>query len=311
MIFDAEGAVLEINEAFTALFGYTLRDGPITPPYPWWPTEQEDPDRRAAIVALWRRACGSGEVDAEAVLYTKDRRPVWVHSSGSSVVHPATGVSARIRVLRDITREKQAQQRRVTAAEVSAAFAEADDLGSLVGCVEHAFGALFDGVSTIQVDVGGPYLFSDGRSVGPAELSADVAAGLAGPAATDLSLPSPGILLLPRSSANAVRAWVQFPRARLVGADELVAGDLLAQAFGLAVDRILSAQRAADTLADLEQAMASHRTIGQAVGILVERHRLTPSDAFDRLKKASQQRKVRLREVALRVVETGTEPDEA
>jgi hypothetical protein len=44
---------------------------------------------------------------------------------------------------------------------------------------------------------------------------------------------------------------------------------------------------------------------------LVARHRLVPGQAFDRLRSASQNRNLKLREVARRVIETGLEPEEA
>ena len=72
---------------------------------------------------------------------------------------------------------------------------------------------------------------------------------------------------------------------------------------------------AANTFADRETHMAraieSHRLIGQAIGILIERHRVTPAEAFAKLKKASQDRNIKLREIAARVIETGAEPDDA
>jgi GAF domain-containing protein len=59
---------------------------------------------------------------------------------------------------------------------------------------------------------------------------------------------------------------------------------------------------------DLRSAIDSRSTIGQAIGILVERHRLTPDQAFQVLVTASQQRQIKVRELAARLVETGTGP---
>ena len=63
--------------------------------------------------------------------------------------------------------------------------------------------------------------------------------------------------------------------------------------------------------ANLERAVESHRLVGQAMGILIERHRMTSEEAFGGLRRASQDHNVKLREIARRVVETGSEPDEA
>ncbi len=307
MIFDVGGLVLQVNQAFTDLFGFTMEDGPFVPPYPWWPTETEDAEWNAVDWRLWTQANATGVVDAEVVFYTKDRRPLWIHSVGSTVVHPTTGTIARIRILRDISREKQAQHQRATAAEISSVLAEYDDLGLLVMCVEKALAVLFGGVATIEVDTGGRYLFSGGQAVSPEELPPAVATGLAGQPSPDTVTLRAGILLARKAGKHNVRAWVQFPRPRRIGVDEMVVADLLAQSLGLAVDRLLATSKQAN----LEHALESHRLIGQAVGVLVERHRLTPVDAYERLRHASQDRNIKLRELATRLLETGLDPETA
>ncbi len=56
-------------------------------------------------------------------------------------------------------------------------------------------------------------------------------------------------------------------------------------------------------------ALQTRDLIGQAKGILMERHRLTADQAFEQLSTASQQRNVKLREVAEIVTSTGKLPD--
>ncbi|GLY78552.1 GAF and ANTAR domain-containing protein [Actinoallomurus iriomotensis] len=63
--------------------------------------------------------------------------------------------------------------------------------------------------------------------------------------------------------------------------------------------------------ADLHIAISSRQDIGMAVGILMERHKLSTDQAFALLSRASQERNVKLREIARRVVETGESPDSA
>ena len=62
--------------------------------------------------------------------------------------------------------------------------------------------------------------------------------------------------------------------------------------------------------ANFERAVESHRLVGQAMGILIERHRIVSDEAFDVLRRTSQDHNVKLREVAQRVIDTGAEPDE-
>ncbi|SEF05367.1 GAF and ANTAR domain-containing protein [Streptomyces sp. Ag109_O5-10] len=62
----------------------------------------------------------------------------------------------------------------------------------------------------------------------------------------------------------------------------------------------------ARTQAQLEQAVATRHLIGEAMGILMGSHRLTEEEAFDVLRRYSQEKNVKLREVARRVCDQGS-----
>jgi AmiR/NasT family two-component response regulator len=49
--------------------------------------------------------------------------------------------------------------------------------------------------------------------------------------------------------------------------------------------------------------------IGQAEGILIERERITPDQAFNVLRQASQNLNLKLRDLAQHVVDTGEVPE--
>ena len=88
---------------------------------------------------------------------------------------------------------------------------------------------------------------------------------------------------------------------------------LLAQ---LIVDRavaLVERERWAESLAagttrsaNLEVALATNREIGIAIGILMSRHKSTSDQAFDILRRVSQESQRKLRDVALEVAVTGT-----
>lgn len=61
----------------------------------------------------------------------------------------------------------------------------------------------------------------------------------------------------------------------------------------------------ARTQAQLEQAVATRHLIGEAMGILMGSRRLTEDEAFDVLRRYSQDNNIKLREVARRVCEAG------
>jgi GAF domain-containing protein len=129
------------------------------------------------------------------------------------------------------------------------------------------------------------------------------------------------------------RRWPDFARA----ADALGIGSTLAcristgpaapaAALNLHADRpsafdddtvqiaALYAVHAATALADaglvesLHRSMDRRQTIGEATGILMERHRFSSRQAFDLLVTASQRLNVKLRDIAAHVVATGEDP---
>jgi GAF domain-containing protein len=65
-------------------------------------------------------------------------------------------------------------------------------------------------------------------------------------------------------------------------------------------------QRAQNLASNLSNALESRDIIGQAKGIIMERQRCTPDEAFGILREASQHRNMKLRDLARDVVETGT-----
>ncbi|HZC53673.1 MAG TPA: GAF and ANTAR domain-containing protein [Mycobacterium sp.] len=88
-------------------------------------------------------------------------------------------------------------------------------------------------------------------------------------------------------------------------------------AFGPAAEQILPnvanriaiAVAHADMLRHMRRAIDSRTVIGQACGILIERHKIPAEQAFKMLVRASQRNHLKLRDLAGRLVETGEEPD--
>ncbi|MCC6495582.1 MAG: response regulator [Propionibacteriaceae bacterium] len=315
IIADKDGLVTGLNDAFTQLLGWRLVDGPFRPPYPWWPDAEAEPEAFARISEAHDSIVPGHILQGDFQLRDRLGRTVWASYHGGVVEVPGRGRTAILKTLRDATRDHLALERRQAAARVVADLAAVEHLDQLVGIAVHGLHALFDGDSTVQVaGAGESQTFTATGPVEPGKLPDAIAVRLAGVPLGEADHPArpvDGILLVPQSLSTGTRAWVQFDNPRVVSSDEQIVADLIAQAFALAVDRVLTVGELADRQANLEKAVESHRAIGQAVGILVERHRITPGQAFQQLRRASQDRNVRLREVAQRVIDTGLDPSEA
>jgi len=68
------------------------------------------------------------------------------------------------------------------------------------------------------------------------------------------------------------------------------------------------AARLAVTVAQLEHALAARVRVEQAIGVLAERHRLRPREAFDLLRGAARSRGSRVTEIAQDVVASAANP---
>jgi AmiR/NasT family two-component response regulator len=67
-------------------------------------------------------------------------------------------------------------------------------------------------------------------------------------------------------------------------------------------------QKLTDKVEGLEEALVSRDVIGQAKGILMERLHLTPDQAFEQLRAASQQHNRKVRDIAAQLAQTGEWP---
>ena len=82
-------------------------------------------------------------------------------------------------------------------------------------------------------------------------------------------------------------------------------GFVLAAHASVAIHAVAQREGHEDSVHDLHEALMSRDVIGQAKGILMERLKITPDDAFDVLRRASQSLNLKLREVAAHLAETG------
>lgn len=125
----------------------------------------------------------------------------------------------------------------------------------------------------------------------------------------------------PRYGPRALELGIRSMLAFKLFTDEATLGalDLYSSRPGALTDRseqigfLLASHAAvafssAQSDANLHAAITSHRDIGVAVGILMERHKVSPDAAFSLLADASQRTNTKLRDVASRLVATGEVP---
>ena len=139
------------------------------------------------------------------------------------------------------------------------------------------------------------------------DLAGDSRWPLYAPAATAAGVRS--ILALSLSAEGtkgALNLYARYPQA--FGVIDRAKGLLLAGLAGQALSTARAHDEEAQRLDNLQGALFTRAVIGQAQGILIERERITADQAFDILRRASQNLNIKLRDVAQALVDTGEQP---
>jgi GAF domain-containing protein len=106
---------------------------------------------------------------------------------------------------------------------------------------------------------------------------------------------------------GALNLYSSYPQA--FGVVDRARGLLLASMAGYAFASARTRAEAVRHTENLEAALVTRELVGQAQGILIERERITPEQAFHILRQASQHLNLKLREVAKDLVDTGVRPE--
>lgn len=119
--------------------------------------------------------------------------------------------------------------------------------------------------------------------------------------------------LFGKATLGALNLYARHPEA--FGATDRAKGLIFATHAGVALAAAGELEDATQALAvevekleNLHGALASRQVIGRAEGILMQRELITAEQAFDLLRRASQNLNTKLREVAQYVVDTGDVP---
>jgi GAF domain-containing protein len=118
------------------------------------------------------------------------------------------------------------------------------------------------------------------------------------------------VLALPlaaNSQLGALNLYARYPAA--FGLVDRAKASILASLGGIAISVAHTHENEERRADNLHAALSTRETIGEAVGILMERERITAGQAIDELRRASQHLNIKLREVAQRLVYTGEDPD--
>jgi PAS domain S-box-containing protein len=125
---DADGAVIEINAAFTDILGYRTDGLPYHPVHPWWPDPETDPEGHRSVAEACTTLLGRRRGSYAIPVVHRDGHRLWVRAAFSQAHDPDTGQAVIVGTFRDITAEHYAIQRDSALASMSTRLAEATTL---------------------------------------------------------------------------------------------------------------------------------------------------------------------------------------
>ncbi|MFE2528217.1 SpoIIE family protein phosphatase [Streptomyces sp. NPDC059382] len=108
---DEEGAVIEINAAFTDILGYGPEGLPYRPTHPWWPDAGTDSEAHRQVGEAFALLLGSTKGSYTIPITHRDGHRLWATATFNQVDDPDTGRRVTVGTFRDVTAEHYAIQR--------------------------------------------------------------------------------------------------------------------------------------------------------------------------------------------------------
>jgi PAS domain S-box-containing protein len=129
---DEQGAVIEINAAFTEILGYGPEGLPYQLDHPWWPDAGTEPEARNHVEELFADLPDPPRGSFTVPVTHREGHRLWVTVSLNHVDDPDTGDQVMVGTFRDVTAEHYAVQLEAALASLNQQLAQADTVGDAV-----------------------------------------------------------------------------------------------------------------------------------------------------------------------------------
>ena len=165
---DENGAVVEINGAFTDILGFDAGGLPYEPMYPWWPAADTDADAHREVSEAFGSLMDQPHGTISEVPVThRDGHRLWVTATFTHAEDPGTGREVVVGTMRDVTAEHYVVQRETALASLSNALAQADTVDDAVLAAAEQLRAVWHARRVLAVTMPGDDSGSGGRTVTP------------------------------------------------------------------------------------------------------------------------------------------------
>jgi PAS domain S-box-containing protein len=138
---DEDGAVIEVNSAFTDILGYGPEGIPYAPIHPWWPDADADPVAHQQVAEASAVLLSGAQGSFTIPVTHREGHRLWINTTYNRVQDPDSGRSVTVGTFRDVTADHYAIQRETAVAAVSLRLSRAASLpDALAGTLEELKG---------------------------------------------------------------------------------------------------------------------------------------------------------------------------
>jgi PAS domain S-box-containing protein len=262
---DENGAVVEINSAFTEILGYGAEHLPYPATHPWWPDPETDPDAHRLVEAAFAEMLGSTHGGFTVPVNHRDGHRVWVAANFNHAEDPDTGQQIMVGTMRDVTAEHYLVQRQTALAALNQQLAQADTVDDALRGAAEELCRVWQARRVVIVTFGGadgsaaPEIVSAGEPVGWMELNPQERQVIESlrdgdPLTTVAARPgAAGISLHHLRGASVV--WVELAEQRQFTAEDHTLLTVLAGRLGQGLQRVHEVDEQRETAVALQHAM--------------------------------------------------------
>ncbi|MFJ6698349.1 SpoIIE family protein phosphatase [Streptomyces sp. NPDC091272] len=258
---DEDGAIIEINAAFTDILGYGPDDLPYAAIHPWWPDADTDPEAHRQVAAAFDTLLGQHKGSYTIPVNHRDGHRLWVGATFSQAQDPDSGRRVIVGTFRDVTSEHYAVQRESALGALSTRLSQAASLPDALAGALAELKSLWHARSVLAAvfDGGGePFLTATGPAPDWHQLPEERRLALDGLRSRPLLSPTAdqsgaGILL--EHPRGPLALWIDLGHRRQFTAEDQLLLSLLAGHLAQGLTRAHQIDQQRETAIELQRAI--------------------------------------------------------
>ncbi|CAN5875554.1 SpoIIE family protein phosphatase [soil metagenome] len=278
---DDQGAVIEINRAFTEILGYGTDGLPYERFHPWWPDADTDVAAHNLVAEAFADIVGEGQGAYTVPVTHRDGHRLWVTITFNQAADPDTGRRVVVGTMRDVTAEHYRVQRQSVLAELNQVLAQADTVEEALNATAAELHRLWQarrvlavvfispGVSTAVPDP--PVITGAGEMATWAQLSPTARQQIESLRDGDLlnaDAAQPGTVgIALRHPQGVVVVWIELTENRLLSAEDQTLLTVLAGHLGQGLQRVHQLDQQRETALALQHALLGPTALPRGIAV--------------------------------------------